>query len=298
MNRLEAMATVLEVVKSGSLSAAGRRLHMPLATISRKVSDLEAHLGAQIFTRTSRKLALTEAGQAYVAACQRILDDLTEAERAMSGEYRAPKGELVLTAPVVFGRMHVLPLAVDFLKAHPEIDLRMVFTDHTLNLAEEHIDLAVRIGRLPDSQMHARLAGHTRRVVCASPAYLAARGVPMRPEDLADHDAISLDSLAGGRGWTFGAGRDEVVAPVHTRLRVNASEAAIDAAIAGIGLVRLLSYQIAEPCRKGDLRIVLEDFEPEPWPVHLVHLAQGPLPLKVRAFLDWAGPRLKARLAA
>jgi DNA-binding transcriptional LysR family regulator len=296
MDRLASMGLVLEVAQSGSLSAAARKLRMPLASLSRKVSELEHHLGAQIFKRTSRKLALTDSGEGYLAAARRILDDISEAERTMAGEFRTPSGELVVTAPVVFGRMHVLPVATAFLKSHPDIDLRLILTDQPLNLAEEHVDVALRIGPLPDSQMRARLVGNTRRIVCASPAYLAVRGQPKTPADLASHDGITLDSLASAAGWQFRDGKRDVTVPVRPRLKVNSPPAAIDAAIAELGLTRVLSYQVATACRRGDLQIVLEQFEPEPWPIHLVHMAQGPIALKVRAFLDWAAPELKARL--
>lgn len=298
MDRLQSMAIALEVAQTGSLSAAARKLRMPLASISRKVSELESHLGAQVFTRASRRLTLTDSGEAYVAACRRIIDDISEAERTIAGEFRTPRGELAFTAPVVFGRMHVLPVAAAFLKAHPDIDLRLMLTDQALNLGEDHVDLALRIGHLPDSQMRARLLGVTRRVVCASPAYLAARGQPATPADLIRHDGITLDSLASAAGWQFREGKREVTAAIHSRVKVNSPPAAIDAAIAGLGLTRVLSYQVAGACRSGELKIVLEQFEPEPWPIHLVYMAQGPVALKVRAFLDWAGPELKARLSA
>ena len=296
MDRLQSMTIVLEVAQTGSLCAAARKLHMPLASLSRKVSELEAHLGAQIFTRTSRKLALTDSGEAYMTAVRRILDDVSEAERTIAGKFLTPSGELVVTAPVVFGRMHVLPVATAFLKAHPDIDLRLVLTDQALSFGEDHIDLALRIGPLSDSQMRARLVGTTRRVVCGSPAYLAARGRPQPLVELAHHDGITLDSLASAAGWQFRNGKRDVTAAIHSRIKVNTPLAAIDAAISGLGLTRVLSYQVADACRSGDLQIVLEKFEPEPWPIHLVHMAQGPIALKVRAFLDWAAPELKARL--
>ena len=298
MDRLDAMKTVLDVAANGSLSAAGRKLGVPLATISRKISDLEDHLGIRLFTRTSRRLEPTEAGAAYIAALPRILADIAEAERAASGEYLTPKGELVVTAPVVLGRMHVLPVALDFLKAFPDIDLRLVLSDTRLDLAGDHVDLAIRIGPLADSGLIARRLASTRRVVCASPGYLAARGTPLHPDDLANHDGIALDSLTGNRGWRFTQGKQDFTVPVRTRVRVNDTEGAVAAATAGVGLARVLGYQVSEPCRTGALQIVLEDFEPEPWPIHMVHMTQGLVPQKVRAFLDWASPRLSARLKA
>lgn len=298
MDRLDAMKTVLAVVDAGSLSAAGRRLGLPLTTVSRKISDLEAHLAVRLFTRTSRKLEPTEAGAAYIAALPGILSDIAEAERAASGEYRAPKGELVMTAPVVFGRLHLLPVVLDFLKAYPEIDLRLVLSDASLDLAADHVDLAIRIGPLADSALMAQRIGQTRRIVCASPQYLDSRGVPLHPHDLVDHDGIGLDSLTSNRGWRFTSGKHELAVAVRYRARVNATEAAIDAALAGIGLTRVLDYQVQDHLDSGALCTVLEDFEPLPWPIHIVHIAQGLVPQKVRTFLDWARPRLSARLRA
>ena len=296
MDRLEAMSILLSVAEAGSLSAGSRRLGMPLATVSRKVSELEAHLRTRLLNRSSRKLTLTDAGQSYVAACRRILEEVDEAERAASGEYRAPKGNLVITAPIVFGRLHVLPIVVEFLKAYPEIGIRLMLADHVINLLEDHVDLAVRIGSLPDSSLVARRIGQIRRVMCGSPAYFAEHGMPTRPEDLAAHDCITFENLVSPANWTFAEGKSEMSVPVRSRLSVNTAEAAIDAAIAGMGITRVLSYQIADAVAAGTLVVGLEAFEPAPWPVSLVYGGQGLLPLKVRAFLDFAAPRLRARL--
>lgn len=297
MDRLQSMSVLVTAVEAGSLSAAARRLGMPLATVSRRVSELEAYLNTRLLIRPSRRLTLTDAGHSYVAACKRILDEVSEAERAASGEYEAPKGDLVITAPIVFGRLHVLPLAVEFLKAYPEIDISTVLTDRVANLLEEHVDLAVRIGELPDSSLVARRVGSIRRVACASPAYFAQRGTPMSPHDLATHDCVTFEGFMAPGAWTFRMGRSDVSVAVHSRLIVNTAEAAIDAAIAGLGITRVLSYQVAAPVRAGALGLVLEEFEPAPWPVSLVYAGQPLLPLKLRAFLDFAAPRLKADLA-
>jgi DNA-binding transcriptional LysR family regulator len=297
VDRLDAMSTLLRVVEAGSLSAASRKLGMPLATVSRRVSELEAHLGTRLLNRSTRRLSLTDAGDSYIAACRRILDEVEEAERAASGEYRAPKGNLAITTPVVFGRLHVLPIVLEFLKAYPEIDVRMVLVDRVIDLLEDHVDLAVRIGALPDSSLVARKVGEIRRVVCGSPRYMAERGVPRRPQDLASHDCITFDGLTSPGLWTFTKGRSEISIPIRSRLIVNTAEAAVDAAVAGVGLARLLSYQIADAVMGGRLAVILEAFEPPPWPVSLVHHGQGLLPLKVRTFLDFAIPRLRARTA-
>jgi DNA-binding transcriptional LysR family regulator len=297
MDRLQGMSVLVAAVEAGSLSAAARRLRMPLATVSRKVSELERQLNARLLKRSTRRLALTDAGESYVAACRRILEDVAEAERAAAGEYRAPRGALTVTAPVVFGRVHVGPIAVEFLKAYPEIDLRLRLADLVLNLAEERIDVAVRIGSLADSSLVALPVGAIRRVVCASPSYFAARGVPRSPDDLASHDCVTFEGIASPRAWTFSGAREPVV-PIRSRLAVNSAEAAADAAISGLGIAHLLSYQAADAVRDGTLVLALEDFEPPAVPVHIVHAGQRPLPLKVRAFLDFLVPRLRTALPA
>jgi DNA-binding transcriptional LysR family regulator len=297
MDRLEAMSILLAVVAAGSLSAAARGLGTPLATVSRKVSELERHLGTRLLNRSSRRIALTDAGRSYVAACKRILEEVEEAERSASGEYSAPKGDLAITAPIVFGRVHVLPIVIEFLAAYREIDVRIMLTDRVANLLEDPIDLAVRIGELPDSSLVAARVGSIRRVVCGSPAYLAERGMPRSPGELGTHDCITFEGLMSPRAWTFTTGKSDVSVPIHSRLIVNTAEAAIDAATAGLGITRVLSYQIANAIRAGTLAVALQEFEPVPWPVSLVYAGQGLLPLKLRAFRDFAVPRLKARLS-
>ncbi|RWL79643.1 MAG: LysR family transcriptional regulator [Mesorhizobium sp.] len=297
MDRLDAMSLFVATVEAGSLSAAAKRAGVPLATVSRKLSELEKHLGTRLLNRSTRRLALTDAGQSYLAACRRILDEVNEAERTAAGEYSSPTGELVITAPVVFGRLHVLPVITDFLAIYPQVDVRLTLSDRITQLVEEHIDLALRIGELPDSAMVAIRVGSIRRIVCASPAYLASHGTPEKPSELAGHNCVTFEGLAAPATWSFGAGKAETTVPVRSRLQVNTAEAAIDAAIAGLGLTKVLSYQADAGVRAGALRVVLEPFEPPPWPVSLVHAGQGRLPMKLRAFLDFAAPRLKERLA-
>jgi len=296
-DRLDAMRVFLAVAEAGGFSPASRQLGMPLATVSRRVSDLEAYLKTSLLQRAGRGMVLTEPGQAYAAACRRILDDLSEAERAAAGEFTAPKGSLVITAPIVFGRLHVLPVIAAFLKSHAEVDVRLVQSDALVDLPEGHVDLAVRIGKLPDSLMVARSVGSIRRVVCASADYLARRGTPQEPEDLAGHDCISFENLMSARSWTFGSGTSAHTVAVRSRLIVNTAEAAIDAAAAGLGLTRVLSYQVRRAVGEARLAVVLGAWEDEPWPVSLVYPARGLVPQKVRAFVDFAAPLLKARLA-
>ncbi|UOA27207.1 LysR family transcriptional regulator [Pseudosulfitobacter sp. DSM 107133] len=296
MDRLDAMSILLAVVETGNLSAAGRQLGVPLSTVSRKVSDLEAHLGARLLIRSTRNVSLTETGKAYVVATRRILEDLAEAERAAAGEYTVVKGELVITAPIVFGRLHILPIVTDFLQAYPETDVKLVLADRLLHLADEHVDLALRIATLPDSSDVAVKVGAIRRVVCASPGYVERRGHPQNPAELVGHDIVTFSALALSEAWTFGKGAAALPATPRSRLTVNTAEAAIDAAIAGVGLTRVFSYQIADAIRAGRLVTVLDDHAPDPVPVSLVYRGQEMLPRKLRAFINFATPRLKAAL--
>jgi DNA-binding transcriptional LysR family regulator len=293
MDRLEAMSILLAVVETGSLSAAGRRLNVPLATVSRKVSELEAHLGARLFNRSSRQFTPTDAGIAYIHACRRIIDDVEEAERVASGEFRTPKGDLIITAPIVFGRLHLLPVATEFLRNYREIDIKIALADRLVDLLEDRVDLALRIGALPDSGLFAIRLGTIRQVICASPAYLDEHGAPRDLDELEAHACVAFQTLTAARIWKF---KTATVAP-RARLIVNTAEAAIDAAMAGVGVTRVLSYQVEAAVRLGKLVVVLDEFEPEPMPVSLVHSGERLLPLKLRAFLDFATPRLKARVA-
>jgi DNA-binding transcriptional LysR family regulator len=299
MDRLEAMSLLVSVADAGSLSAASRKLRVPLPTVSRKISDLEAHLNTRLLTRSTRKLALTDSGAAYVAAARRILDEVSEAERAASGEHAAPRGDLVITAPVVFGRLHVLPVIAEFLSQWPEINVRLVLADRNLDLIDDHIDIAVRIGALADSALVATHIGAVRSVVCGSPAYFAAHGVPKRPEELSALAAVIFDPFSSSQQWIFSdpKSKREARVAMRPRLTVNTAEAAIDGAAAGLGVTRVLSYQVAQAVSDGRIQIVLSQYEPEPVPVSLIHGPQGLTPFKVRMLLDFAAPRLRGRLA-
>ncbi|MDR6872124.1 DNA-binding transcriptional LysR family regulator [Bosea sp. BE125] len=297
MDRLEAMSMLLAVVEAGSLSAGARQLRAPLSTVSRKIAGLEQHLGTRLVIRTSRHIALTEAGRAFVAASRRILGQLEEAEREAAGEYKAARGALHVTAPIAFGERRLLPIALDFLAAQPEINLRLTLTDQQIDLVNEHIDVALRIGHLTDSALIATRVGDVRRVICASPAYLARRGVPRLPEDLAQHDGISFQGFATSPEWRYRRDSAAFTVEPHPRLAVNTTEAAIQAALADLGVIRVLSYQVADELASGRLQVLLPDFAPEPLPVSLVYPEAVPLPLKVRCFLDWTAPRLRARMA-
>jgi DNA-binding transcriptional LysR family regulator len=298
MDRLDAMSVLIAVAEAGSISAASRKLKVPLATISRKVSDLEGHLKVRLLMRSNRHVVLTEAGRSFVAASRRILQDVGDVEREASGEDRMLKGELVLSAPIALGRLYLLPIVKDFLRDHPNIDVRMMLADRRMTMIEDHIDIGLRVGDLNDFSLVAKKVGIVRRVVCASPAYLKRRGTPRSPDDLKDHDCINFESTLSSKTWSFNIGKTEKSFPIHSRLVVSTAEAAADAAVAGIGITRLLDYQIALQCHEGALNVVLDSFKSPPKPVHLIYETGRHLPLKIRTFLDYASPRLKKAMRA
>lgn len=298
MDRFDAIQTFVAVARAGGFSAASRALRAPVATISRKVALLEESLGVRLFVRSTRHVALTDGGQRYFEACSRVLDDLRDADEQVTGEYRQPKGDLVIAAPLGFGRSHVQPVVHDFLRAYPLVDVHLQLADRVVPLVEEHIDCAVRISALDDSALVARRLGEIRVLVCAAPVYLAARGTPEHPASLASHDCISWTTLGSYRTWEFQLqpGRMPELVPVHVRLSTTTPESAVQAAIEGLGLVQATSYQVAPAVTRGDLVPLLRPFEAAPTPVHLVYPGKRLTPLKLRAFLEFAAPRLTQRL--
>lgn len=294
MDRLEAMTILVAAADAGSLSAASRRLRIPLTTVSRRMAELEAHLNVRLLHRGNRRLVLTDAGRGYVASCRRIMEEIAEVERTASGEYRVPQGELIISAPAVMGRSHVLPVVDEFLRAFADIRIRLQLTDRHVNLVEEHVDLGVRIGELPDTGgMIAARVGQVRMNLCASPAYLERRGAPGTPADLAAHACVTHEGFAI---WEFfNAGARQTI-EVPSRLVVSLGEATVAAALAGAGIARGLSYLTDDGVKSGALVRLLEAYEPPPLPVSLVYPSQRQAPLKLRAFLDFAIPRLRERL--
>lgn len=298
MDRLGAMSVFVTVVEAGSLSAAGRKLKMPLSTVSRKISELESHMKTRLLIRSTTNLALTDAGKSYLAACKSIIESVDEAERQAAGEYSAPTGDLIIAAPIVFGRLHVVPIVAEFLEKYPDVDVQLVLEDRPLDLLENHIDLAVRVGELPDSRLIAVRVGEIRNVVCASPKYLKGHGTPDTPQELVSHDCINFTfaALMSPDVWTFRMGNSEMSMRIRSRLVVNTAEAAIDAAIAGVGITRVLSYQVKKVAQSGALTTVLSKYESAPVPINLIYAGQRLLPLKLRTFLDFATPRFRIRL--
>lgn len=298
MDRFDALRTLVAAVDGGSLSAASRTLRMPLSTVSRKISELEEHLTTQLLVRTPRKLLLTDAGEAFVHTARRLLIELDEAERAAAGEYREPLGELLVTAPIAFGKLHILPVVLEFLRAYPKVDVRLVLADTVVDLIDNHVDLAARLGRLPDSGLVGMRVGEVRWITVASPHYLAKRGLPETPAALEEHDCLAFEGLQASRTWNFSGEAEGTPLQIRPRLGVNTADALVEAASEGLGIARMTSYQAAPALREGRLVEILKPFVGAPIPVHLVHTGPALLPLKLRAFLDFAAPRLRASLAA
>jgi DNA-binding transcriptional LysR family regulator len=296
MDRIDEWRTFVEVAGRRSFSAAARALgHSPQA-VTRAVAAVEARIGARLLHRTTRSVSLTGEGERYLERARHAVAELDRLETR--DDATAPlAGRLAITAPVLFGQLHVAPIVTSFLAAHSALDIRLLLVDRVVSLADEGLDIAVRIGELADSGLVARQVGHVRSVVVASPAYLRHAGVPRTPADLADHACIAFAATtAVADRWSFpvpGSRRSRAV-PVRTRLTVNTGQAAIDAALAGLGVVRLLSYQVDELVAAGRLQTVLTRFEPAPSPIHLVRLPGGQV-RAAAAFIDAAANALRRR---
>jgi DNA-binding transcriptional LysR family regulator len=296
MDKLDSIRIFVAVARAGGFSAASRALGLPVATVSRKVADLEGALGVRLFERSTRQVVLTDGARDYFESCQRLLDDLREADDTVTGEYRLPKGELTVTAPSGFGRQHLQPVLIDFMREFPEVTLRVLLVDRLVDLLDEHVDVAVRINNLPDSSLVARRVGEIRMVVCGSPAYLETKGVPVHPVDLGGHACISWASLGPQKAWLFSEAGVETLFPIPIRLTATLPDLVVAAAAAHLGLAQVTSYQAEAAVRAGQLVPVLREFEAAPTAVHLVHPGSRRVPLKLRAFLDFAAPRLQERL--
>jgi DNA-binding transcriptional LysR family regulator len=290
MDRIEDIEVFAEVAGQGSFTAAARRLNRSPTAVTRAVADLEARLGVRLLNRTTRAVSLTEVGERFLGGARRVLADLAEIEQAAAGQGSAPRGELAVTAPMLFGRLHVLPVVSEFLRAHPEVTARLLLLDRPLDLIEERLDAAIRIGPLADSSAIATRLGALRRVVVASPDYLSRRGRLDQPDDVAAHDVVVFGGAGGGR-WDFpGSLR------ITPRLTVSTAEAAIDAVEAGLGITRVLSYQAVDPLRRGSVVQVLTSYGRDETPVHLLYPGGAHPPPKLRAFVDLAVPKLRRRL--
>jgi DNA-binding transcriptional LysR family regulator len=294
MDRLQAMTTFVAVVDCGGFASAARRLNLSPPVVTRAVAELEDRLGLRLLTRTTRVVRVTDAGARFAEDCRRILGDIEEAETAATGTHAAPRGTLTLTAPVLFGHLYVAPILVDYLRRYPEVDAQCLFLDRVVNVVEEGIDVAVRIGELPDSSLQATRVGRVRRVLVASPAYLQAHGVPQHPQALAGHTIVAASAVTPVSEWRFNDAGKPLLQRLHARRRTTSNDSAIAVVVAGLGITRLLSYQVAAHLKTGALQILLEDFEAAPLPVHVVHHEGRRATQKVRSFIDLAVEALRA----
>ncbi|WP_406857749.1 LysR family transcriptional regulator [Alsobacter sp. KACC 23698] len=290
MDRMLALRTFAAVARLRSFAGAARQLRLSATAASRAVALLEEELGAPLLLRTTRSVSLTPEGAAYLDACQSALDQLDDAARRVRGEDAEPRGRLAVTAPVVFGRMHVLPIVTGLLQAHPKLSVQLQLADRVVRLAEEGVDAAVRIGELADSALHQARLTEVRRVLVASPSYLAARGEPATVADLAGHDLVAFDNFTANGEWRFAEGRPVRVEP---RLLTNDVESAIDAVLSGLGIARVLSYQVTRRLADGSLTRILPASEPPPLPVTLVFPANRRGSPNLRAFLQAAQRALR-----
>jgi DNA-binding transcriptional LysR family regulator len=286
MDRLDAMQAFVAVADLKGFAPAARKLHLSPSAVTRLIAALEERLGARLLQRTTRQVALTDVGTRYLERVRRILGDVEEAEGAAEGERTLPSGRLVVSAPVGFGRLHVSPVMSAFLKRYPEVSGELRLSDQMINLVEDGVDLAVRIGHLADSTLVARHVGEMRRIVVASPAYLKARGEPKTPASIAAHDTIQFGAITASPDWRFVEDGSEVRTAHAPRFITNSADAAIQYAEAGGGVTRVMFYQAADALGAGRLRIVLAKFEPKPLPIHLVYPTSRLLSAKVRAFID------------
>jgi DNA-binding transcriptional LysR family regulator len=298
MDRLDALRAFVLSVDRGSLAAAAKALRCSAASLTRAIDSLEGRVGTPLLVRTTRSLRLTDAGECYLEVARRVLNELEQAERLTTAVASEPQGLLSVTAPVAFGALHVQPVLSEFLGEFPKVQARLLLLDRVVNLLEEGMDLAVRLGQLPDSSLVAVTLGSVRHVVVASPSYLQQHGRPKRPSDLASHRCIVATALAPQDSWSFGAragGRPRRVR-IRPVLSVNVVDAAIRAALGGLGITSVLSYQVAEQLAQGTLVRLLTTFEPAPVPVQLVYSAASARTAKIRAFVEFGVPRLKAVL--
>jgi DNA-binding transcriptional LysR family regulator len=293
MDRLQTMAVFIAVAEEAGFAAAARRMNMSPPSVTRAVGELEARLGARLLHRTTRTVRLTDAGERYVADCRRIISEVAEADRHAAGVHAAPSGAVTLTGSALFGRIVLTPILLEILDRYPEITINTLFVDRVVNLVDEGIDIAVRIAELPDSTLAAVRVGSVRRVLCASPDYLAAAGYPQSPRDLAGHETIDFTNIMSRGEWAFVQDDRTYNYKTRSRLQANSADVAIAAAVAGRGVTRVLSYMIAPQLARGELEIVLPAFTPPAVPVHVVHKEQGQTSGRVRAIVDLLADKLK-----
>ncbi|MEO8311376.1 MAG: LysR family transcriptional regulator [Caldimonas sp.] len=297
MDRLHLITVFVAVVDTTGFAGASRKLNMSPPAVTRAINELERHLGVRLLTRTTRVVRVTEDGARYADDCRRILAELAEADDAVSGKHGSPHGRLTLTAPALFGAKFVTPIVTEYLTRYPEVTASCWFLDRVVNMMDEGVDVAVRIGELPDSSMQAISVGRVRRVICAAPSYLEKHGIPQSPDALSAHCIVSASAVTPTAEWRLMDKGQARTVKLLARMTTTTNDSAVAAAVSGFGLTRLLSYQVAEQLRDGLLKTVLAEFEPAPLPVHLVHREGRHPSQKARAFLDLALEQLRANPA-
>ncbi|HEY1057232.1 MAG TPA: LysR family transcriptional regulator [Limnobacter sp.] len=296
VDKLHALEVFVAVAETGGFAAGARRCRLSAPVVTKRVAELEQALQVRLFNRTTRSVQLTEAGERYLQTVKPLLEQMRDADEALTGLASAPHGTLVVTAPALFGRLHVMPAVVSYLQQHPAMQVVSLFQDSVLSLVDEGVDVAIRIGPLPDSRMVATPLGQVRKVLCASPGYFKAHGKPATPQALEQHSLIAPMQVNPVQEWQFGAGKQATVVRVAPRLVCSTNDAAIEAAQRGLGIARVLSYQVEEAVRQGRLSYCLEEYWPEALPVNaLQHEGRRPS-AKLRAFLDLAVPFIRQRL--
>jgi DNA-binding transcriptional LysR family regulator len=286
IDQFHLMRVFASVAEEGGFAAASRKLDLSPAAVTRAVVALEEQLGARLLQRTTRNVRFTDAGRQYYENVRAILASIAEANEAVAESNATPRGTLSITAPVMFGRMFVMPSVIDYMQRYPQVKLIAHLVDRVTNLVDEGMDVAIRIGHLPDSGLRAIKVGQVRRVLCASPDYLDKFGSPEHPTELAQHSIISSSHVSPHTEWRFNAEKEALLVKLDPRLTVTSNDAALSAAVSGLGIARLLSYQVWSEVEKGSLRLILEAYEEEPWPVHVVHREDKLGSSKVRSFID------------
>lgn len=293
MDKLHTIQVFIEVAKQQSFTAASDKLGLSAPTVTRSIAALETQLGAKLFNRTTRYVRLTESGTRFLQDAKRIIEDLEEAEAAVKGVYSKPSGTLTVTAPILFGEKHIMPIIAEYLELNAEVSVKAMLYDRVTSLVEEELDVAIRIGHLKDSNLYATTVGQVRRIVCGAPAYFKKYGMPDKPVDLKDHSIIFPATFESANQWQFNNNGKKEIIKLKSRLRCNQNSAALKTAILGHGITRLMSYQVGEELEKGTLQCALNDYEEAPLPVNIIHLEGRRANAKTRSFIDLAIERLR-----
>lgn len=294
MDRLHLMTVYVAVAEEEGFAAAARRLGMSPPAVTRAITALEDRLGVKLLQRTTRHVRVTEAGERYLDDARRVIAAADEADEAAVGINAEPRGHMTVTAPVLFGRMYVMPGIVEYLRQHPETSVSAMFLDRVVNMLEEGVDVGIRIGELSDSSYRALRVGHVRRVICAAPSYLKRHGIPQAPQELRQHQVIVASSLSQNIEWRFVDQGEPLSVRIKPRLTVSSNDGAIEAATLGLGVTRLMSYQVAPLLAAGKLKVVLSEFESPKVPIHIIHREGRHASAKMRAFIDLMAERLRA----